>query len=301
MNKWTILFCSLPLFLTFAYADLSKEQRRIEIDAVVEDFVSTHEVHKKYVNLSGRQRMLTQRISKLALLMAVNPEMNGSKERLTQYATLYDETLKAFREGDEKLGFRPATSTTILEQITKVEEAWKPFHAHVQQIIDGHDQNQSALQYIITHNEALLTLSNDLVQAFESEHQSDNYLENAMLRVVNVAGRQRMLSQKMTKEKLMVVKGEAAYQEKLTKTIQLFDASLTMLMEGDPKGSIVKPTDKAIKEQLTKVDGLWQELKPLYNKENVDSKELAVIIQKNPVLLAEMHKMVNMAETVTDY
>ena len=122
-----------------------------------------------------------------------------------------------------------------------------------------------------------------------------------MLHIINVAGRQRMLTQKMTKEKLLIAKGQAEYNEKLHETIKLFDDSLQVLMNGDLNQTIAKPTNEDIKAQLIKVSDIWDKLKPIYQKENPTTEELAMIIEKNPVLLAEMHKMVAMAKQVTDY
>ena len=123
-----------------------------------------------------------------------------------------------------------------------------------------------------------------------------------MLNVINIAGRQRMLTQKMTKEKLLIVyKKLPEYKEKLNKTIELFDSSLKLLITGDAQNGIVKPTNKKIKDQLEKITSIWEKLKPLYLKENPSSEEMATIIKQNPQLLFEINKMVSMAENEMEY
>jgi len=140
-----------------------------------------------------------------------------------------------------------------------------------------------------------------LVKLYEKSDKSENYLEKVKVHIVNIAGRERMLSQKMTKEKLLYLQGKKEYAQKLQNSIKLFDDSLNALINGDPKQNIVKPTNKKIKEQLKKVNDIWQKLKPLYLKENPTKKELAYIIKMNPLLLSEMNKMVEMTESQREY
>ena len=110
-----------------------------------------------------------------------------------------------------------------------------------------------------------------------------------------------MLTQKMTKEKLLISKGNMEYKEKLQKTIKLFNDSLNTLINGDSNQTIVKPTNRKIKNQLEKVLSIWIRLKPLYLKEKLSSKEMKTIIKDNPILLSEMNKMVKMSEVEIEY
>lgn len=291
MNKGVILYTE----------SINRQKQRIEIASLVDSFMNEDNRNKKRVNLSGKQRMLTQRMTKLALLISSNVDKKANQERLSKFSTLYDKTLNGFKNGDDELGCVPLKSKVITDQIVVIEKEWHPFYTHIKQIINDQDSNGKSLEYVVGHNEQLLSVSNELVKRFEHSNSSQNYLDKAMLRIVNVAGRQRMLTQKMTKEKLLILKGNTEYQTKLNDTIQLFDTSLHTLIKGDPKQTIVKPTNQEIKKQLTKVLGIWNNLKPLYQKKKPEVKEIALIINKNPILLVEMHKMVNMAEVSTEY
>jgi hypothetical protein len=307
MKPISTLILSSILFSSSLFASpdkelsLARQNQRMEFSSLIDGFMNEENQNKKRINLSGKQRMLTQRMSKLALLIESNINKKSNQDKLVQYATVYDKTLKGFKNGDEELGCIPLKIKSIQEQITIIEKAWTPFYEHLQKIINNQDNDQTSLAYIIANNEELLSLSNELVKRFENENKSQNYLDKAMLSIINIAGRQRMLTQKMTKEKLLIIKGKTEYQPKLEESIRLFDTSLQALIVGDSKQMIVKPTNEEIKTQLTKVSNIWQELKPLYEKGKLQTKEMALIIQKNPILLDEMHKMVNMAETTTEY
>jgi len=255
---------------------------------------------KTIINLSGKQRMLTQRMSKLVVQIKLNVQKKQSTEKLKEMATLYAKTLKAFRHADSDLGIGKATNAKVLEQIAVVEKEWKTFYEHIQMIVDAKAKEESFV-YILAHNEKLLKVSNELVKRYEASNTSSNYLEKARLRVVNVAGRQRMLTQKMTKEKLLLIGGNKGFEKKLEATVKLFDDSLIVLQKGDKAQHIGKATNEKIIKQLTVVSTLWSELKPLYLKKKNTSKELAVIISKNSVLLKEMNSMVLLAEKEVEY
>ena len=295
LNK-TLLLLILPV--TIAVADTSKQ---LDFSSLVNDFMKKDNILKKTINLSGKERMLTQNMAKLALQSSLNIQGDRSRKELKKVADLYDKTLNGFKNGDKDLGLEPATDKKVKEQITIVEKAWKPFYKAVNKIVEGKDKDGKALKYIVENNEKLLKLSNDLVEAYEASNTSVNYLEKARLHTVNVAGRQRMLTQKMTKEKLLILKGQNEYLPKLAKTVELFDTSLTALIKGDKSQKITKPTNKKIVNQLKVVSKLWEELKPLYKKEKNSPKELATIITKNEVLLKEMNAMVKMAEKEAEY
>jgi len=271
---------------------LKRQKQRLKLSALIGDFMHQSNGLKEQINLSGRQRMLTQRMSKLALLIALNIKKEDNIRRLKRDASLYDNTLKSLKNNDN--------NTKVQQQIANVEHAWRPFYASIQHIINNQEMDAS-LQYVIQNNESLLAISDQLVEAYEQSNQSPNYLEKARLHIVNIAGQERMLTQKMTKEKFLIVKGETNSSEELHNTVKRFDTALTALVLGDKEQQILKPTNPEIKGQLDKIVTMWQPLKPLYIKNKPTAKELANIVMKNTVLLQEIDKMVKMAETATEY
>ena len=298
LNKTLLLFI-LPV--TVLVAEAPKTTTQLDFSSLVNDFIEEDNILKKTINLSGKERMLTQKMTKLALQSTLNIQKDESRKALKKVADLYAKTLTGFKNGDSDLGLEATTNKKVKEQIAVVEKAWKPFYEAVNKIVEGKDKDGKALDYVVKNNEKLLKLSNNLVEAYESSNTSINYLEKARLHLVNVAGRQRMLTQKMTKEKLLLLKGENSYAPKLAKSVKLFDSSLTALIKGDKSQNITKPTNEKIIKQLKVVSKLWEELKPLYEKKKNSPKELATIITKNETLLKEMNAMVKMAEKEAEY
>jgi len=286
------------LLTSASFADESSQ--KLDFSSLVNEFMNEHNALKKIINLSGRQRMLTQNMSKLTLLIQLNVQKKKSIEALKKLSALYNTTLMAFKNGNVEMGVPKATNKRVVEQILKVEASWKLFYGHIQTIIEGKDSGES-FKYIMVNNVPLLKSSNELVKRYEKSNTSENYLEKSRLRVVNVAGRQRMLTQKMTKEKLLYLRGNKEVRQDLLKTIKLFDDSLKALILGDKNKMITKATNPKIRKQLAVVEALWKHLKPLYVKKKNSTKEMAYIITKNTVLLKEMNKMVKMSEIEVEY
>ena len=279
---------------------LNRHSQKDAFALLLNSFMEKDSHSKKRINLSGRQRMLTQKMSKLAVMLSLNLKVKDSSTKILEAGKLYDKTLNAFKNGDADLGCIPLKDKAIVEQIAVVEKLWKPFYDSVKLVAKG--DKGKALTFIFDNNEKLLAESNKLVGIFEKINKNINYLEKSSLKLINMAGRQRMLSQKMTKEKLLIVKlPHKGYEQKLQKTVKLFDDSLRALIDGDDSQDITKPTTDVIKKQLQKVANLWKRLKPLYKEPKSGAKSLGIIIMNNTKLLSEMNKMVGMAEKATEY
>lgn len=109
---------------------------------------------------------------------------------------------------------------------------------------------------------------------------------------INMAGRQRMLSQKIAKEVLLVKQGAMA-TEQMQKTSQLFESSLQKLMNGDNDLGIEKVEKPEIVQQLNKVKSLWNqyvtEIDLYLSSSNHSPKQLLTLSNS---VLKEMNKAV---------
>jgi hypothetical protein len=311
---------------------IKKEKQALQLSSIVGSFMQKKNIQNHIINLSGKQRMLTQKMTKLALLvslgidksensqklqksskqygitldallMTLGENKDQNRKKLVKSSKLFDKTLTGFLNGDKTLGLPASMNKKVVNQIKKIQKEWRTFENNIQKIAKSDTKDTKALGYIISKNEQLLKLSNQLVQDFKNSQTKKTFLEKARLNIVDIAGRQRMLTQKMTKEKLLILLNIKANEnkKKLQKTVKLFDSSLIALRSGDKKLNIVKPSNKKIKRQLKKVAILWEQLKPLYEKKKLEQKELAKLVQQNPVLLSNMHKAVTLSANAIDY
>ncbi len=279
-----------------------RQKLRRRLSSIVGAFVEEKNVLRKLVNISGKQRMLTQRISKLALQCALGLNREKSCMAMQTYRKEYARAIVLFVKGDKNKGVPPTKDKKALVQIKKIITLWQPFAKQVQTLSETRGKDKAALLYILKHEHTLLTASDRLVKIYEQSDTTQDPLQKARLRVVNVAGRQRMLTQKMSKEKLLWQKlGSAKQKQKMLQTIALFESSLRGLIHGDTKMGLPKVSNPKIKTQLKKVEGLWKKVKTLYIKEKLSPEGLAMLIKANPILLREMHRAVGMMEQEVEY
>ncbi|MEL6945573.1 MAG: type IV pili methyl-accepting chemotaxis transducer N-terminal domain-containing protein, partial [Bacteroidota bacterium] len=113
---------------------------------------------------------------------------------------------------------------------------------------------------------ALSTIALSIVisQILVQRHLS-NQLDDS--RVVNVAGRQRMLSQKITKEILLLQKQEEQPLSDLDETLQLWINSHIALQEGNKELGLPKNESPTIKV-------MFQELKPYFETISKNAKSI---------------------------
>ncbi len=146
-------------------------------------------------------------------------------------------------------------------------------------------------------------------QVITSQQKSDGL-------VINLAGRQRMLSQRMTKELFICFEKAGASKDfsntktSLLNTMKIFDITLTALRDGKeaPTSLNLKTSDyrkcpipaRNVQEQLSIVTDIWKEyskiLTGVINSGFKDKSQLSVIEKMNITLLSQSNKAVSMMQ-----
>jgi hypothetical protein len=257
------------------------------------------------LNLSGKQRMLTQKMSKEVLLIALDSDKEGNIKSLQATAALFDRTLKGLRDGDQELALPPTVSKRILRQLKKTAGLWSPFHAAIQAILAKQDLSAEDVKLIADSNLPLLKEMNRCVKLYEGDASRQGLKSDPGLAVtINLAGKQRMLTQKMSKEFLLVAykHDEAVNRLNLRETVTLFDRTLIGLRDGDETLDLPGTAEEIIREQLAVVEQLWLEFKPLIEFAmdaahlNIPGKRVQTLAADNIPLLVQMNKAVKLYE-----
>ena len=112
---------------------------------------------------------------------------------------------------------------------------------------------------------------------------------------INVAGRQRMLSQRIAKEAMLVAAG-VEQRAALEKTISLFEKSHKQIVDGDPDVGMNALSNAETLTQMKHVDSLWKAYKALILKhiEEDSPATLQQLQKQSPVVLKQMNKAVMM-------
>ncbi len=251
------------------------------------------------INLSGRQRMLTQKMSKEMLLVANKVDVNKNRSELQKTAALFDKTLKGLIKGSKELGLPPTQGASTLKVMGKVEGLWSEFHSIVNSVVGG---GTVPVAKVAELNLPLLKTMNTAVRLYERDAKKEIGMASGV--VINLAGKQRMLTQKMSKEMLLVMlkSNTDVNRANLKKTASLFDRTLKGLKDGDKDLGLPTTSDSAIVGQLNKVKSLWDNFKPLVDSvTDIDSGDVSMekinkMAELNLPLLKEMNKAVKMYE-----
>lgn len=261
------------------------------------------------LNLSGKQRMLSQKMTKEMLLVAYGYNTTENLENLKKTAALFDKTLNGLRDGSADLGLPPTKQPRILRQLKKVTSKWNPYHTAVRNVIDTKQVTPPVLTEVANLNLPLLKNMNKAVLLYEKDAKKGQ-LQNsgALATKINLSGKQRMLTQKMSKEFLLIALKHDAEANKLNllETLTLFDRTLIGLQVGDDTLGLEKTDSPDILAQLKKVESLWQNFKPLMEQaSSPDNNEISAaqvkqMAESNLPLLKEMNAAVKMYEKLAN-
>ena len=130
------------------------------------------------LNKAGRQRMLTQRMMKDYLMIGAGVKVESAKKELDNAVALFEEQFLELQDY--------APSPEIEAELSKVETLWMPFRMKVVS-----EPNKEDATSLIDESNELLKACHEVVLKVE-EYSKMNSAE-----LVNLSGRQRMLSQRI--------------------------------------------------------------------------------------------------------
>ena len=156
MYKMGIMIVLLIAVITLSVGGTVYQLKRGEANALV-------------INVAGRQRMLSQKMSKYALMVqSGDTEIIG---KLKSAESLFDTSLHGLMNGSESLGLPPA-SAEAAQSLQAVEDIWEPFKDALDVVMSTEPASpefKNAINHIVDHNEELLSTSNDAVTILQEE------------------------------------------------------------------------------------------------------------------------------------
>ncbi len=172
LGKYRELIIAVGFFLLF------------DLGVLVLNFYTSFQISEDAVgvNLSGRQRMLSQRTAKALLAVEGNriKAVTNDKdvEELRNAVKLFDASLKGFQNGATVPGgdgkpvyLHAAESAKAIDILKKAQDIWTPYQEKLAPVMAGsasESELQGAVAYAKANNLKLLGLMNDLTTALES-------------------------------------------------------------------------------------------------------------------------------------
>jgi len=186
------------------------------------------------IDIAGKQRMFTQRMLKDYGMIGIGVSFGNPQEDLKKTMEEFDLHLKALEE---------FSKGTQIEKVLKREEgSWKS----VKSMLLNKPSKENALK-LKESLDNLLKVSNDITEMF-SKKTGDKTGE-----IINIAGRQRMLSQKMASLYMFKVWGidNKVINKELDDSMKLFEDSLKKLKNSKLNNDEIKSLLKKVEEDFS--------------------------------------------------
>jgi len=185
------------------------------------------------INKAGRQRMLTQRITKNYCQIGLNVAPDISRRELEEAINLFSSQLLELE--------RFSTDTEVDMVLDNVKSHWNSFKDLALSV-----PSQENAKRLTEMDEELLHVSEHVVQMLE------NLSGVSTSRLVNITGRQRMLSQRLTKFYMLQLwnQGSPSMNSEIERATNEFKGALVTLVQA-PENTII------IKEKLEAATLQW--------------------------------------------
>jgi methyl-accepting chemotaxis protein len=225
---------------------------------VINFTVSTLDTQKddsNVINLAGKQRMLTQKLSKSVMELQLG---NMSKvEEIKGIQKSFSKVLTGLQKGNAELKLPAAETTAIAGKLGDVDKKWAPFSKNVDTLVDNWDDVQINLQAIVDTNVTLFKEANQVVMAMGKTMDAST---------VSFCGRLRAITQRVSKATLeYVFFKDEKYKAEAIKFAGVQDKIIDGLLNGGSTLPISKAEDPAVRAKIEEFKRNWTGFKDRVN------------------------------------
>lgn len=250
------------------------------------------------INIAGRQRMLSQRIAKSLCFATIGISVDAHMKAAKSARELFAASAKALRKGSPEMGLLPEQNPRILDALRDMSETWMLYDAVIGPAIEAGKPTIEDLRKVQELNLNVLKMAQATVTEIENVYGNTS-MEPSLAKTINMAGRQRMLSQKSSKEFCFIRAGIdiEANKSALRSTALLFDDSIFALAFGDENLQIPAPSIE-IEWQNIDILSVWYVLNDILrvalDDGDLSEDQLQTAADINNIVLKESNRAVSM-------
>jgi hypothetical protein len=215
------------------------------------------------INFSGKLRMLSQRLPAAACNNHAGIAPEQSEAILHAAKVEFDTIIEALEFGNADLNIiGEEARRKTLAAIANLHAAYDPFHATFDNI-EKTGGSDTEVKELAEHNIAILNAAKLLVSEISGQYADPTALLQSDALTIDIAGRQRMLTQMISKEVCLISSGIYAEQSMATigNTVNMFEVSLNALMFGMEGAGIAPAPTGEILAGLETDQADWTEIK----------------------------------------
>ncbi|WP_300668112.1 type IV pili methyl-accepting chemotaxis transducer N-terminal domain-containing protein [Helicobacter sp. UBA3407] len=139
------------------------------------------------INIAGKERMLTQKITKEIFL--INSQNSQDYTALNLALEEFENNLNTLRFGNPQKNINPPTKTTIITKLEAITTQWTHFKTIVEDFKSTSSKLYEDRKFLDENNIKMLFLSDNIVKAMVESKMPAHLIDDS--------GRQRMLTQRM--------------------------------------------------------------------------------------------------------
>ena len=247
---------------------------------------------KRKINLSGRQRMLSQYMAKAVCFARLGVDTKTQTSELLLAHHLFDTTLKDLRNGSSVQEMLPETDGAILNALNAVDQNWRGYSSAV---------TIGDLDKVIALNLDVLRSANDAVTLFQKKYGAADVAPETAA-AINIAGRQRMLTQKSSKEFCLIASGRDVdlNRKNLMASVNLLDKSMSGLRNGDDSLELKPAPVSEFVDVIDDAEKSWAPMRQIFLRAaggtTPTAEDIASISRLNVGVMKAMNNLVEMLE-----
>lgn len=252
------------------------------------------------INNAGKLRMLSQQIPAAACNLSQGVATDTAGALLATSVGKFDTILSALEFGDPALNIAaPETRRKTLAALQEVRDAWQPLQVAASAMTQG-TATDGDVATVLSENVPVLNASQRTLAELTEQYSNPNAVTRASLMMIDIAGRQLMLTQQMAKDACILAGNPDAedVRAELQSITGIFEASLEALRFGMPAAGINAPPNPEISQGLQAVLDAWTAVKPMIDSviagEQLDVAENAAIFEGLNATLNQMDPVVTL-------
>jgi hypothetical protein len=255
---------------------------------------------KARVNRALGLRALTESVASASCRFDAGIEAETAGYDLQHVHDSFDAILNGLEHGDRTLGMPGVEATPrILHAVESTHAVWDPMEHAALAMLAGTATDADAATIRNSHA-ALFEQTTNLAADVSGKYTNPQELLQSDATVLNFAGRQSALAQRMTRTVCELASGTSSDETlgELIATVDLFDLSLVALRDGFPAAGVNPPPNDVVKSSLQSTYAIWEANRGIYDAIKAGGTATAADVTASNALTEDLSVGMNNAITL---